>query len=59
MKITIEHFGEIVSKEMPEGATVAKFLQTVAALMIVVGYHPESIKEYFVDEQSPLEWDTE
>ena len=59
MKITIGGNNESMSHTISDGATVAKVLQVFVGVLIAYGFHPSRINQYFVDEESPLEWNTE
>lgn len=58
MKITIENHGETISHDLGrEDVTVVEVLRVITSLLIAAGFAEGSIKQYFADEESPLEWD--
>lgn len=45
MKITIEYYGKTLFVEIPDGSTSTETLNDMANLLVVAGYHQDSINE--------------
>jgi len=48
-KITVEHWGETISIETTHRADIHEFMETVKAIALAMGYHPNSLEEYWND----------
>jgi hypothetical protein len=45
MKITIEYYGKTMSIDIPDGSTSTDVLEHMTNLLVLAGYHPNSINE--------------
>lgn len=45
MKITVEYYGKTTFIDIPDGSNSTEVLNDMANLLVVMGYHPNSINE--------------
>ena len=49
MKITVEHYTETITVEIPEEATATDFAKLIYRLSLMVGYNEKNVAEAFAE----------
>jgi hypothetical protein len=52
MKITVKHYDQtIIIEEKRDDLTLGEMIEIFKRVLGAMGYHPDTINEYFIDEQ--------